>query len=108
MHDVCTSTSRSSISRLVLSLLIRQYKSSIVSVSPFLIISQSDLANLDFVHAFLLPGTAGMISALFLVLGIFSGCLFSLILGKFMLIDSGAIIRNVAIDVAQNVARHGC
>lgn len=53
-------------------------------------------------------GTAGMISALFLVLGIFSGCLFSLILGKFMLIDSGAIVRNVAINVAQNVTRHGC
>lgn len=53
-------------------------------------------------------GTAGMMSALFLVLGIFTGCLFSLVVGKLMLIDSGAIFRDVSLAVVQNVTRHGC
>lgn len=53
-------------------------------------------------------GTAGMMSALFLVLGIFTGCLFSLLVGKLMLVDSGAIVRDVALAVTQNVTRHGC
>ena len=57
---------------------------------------------------FSFAGTAGMMSALFLVLGIFTGCLFSLLVGKLMLVDSGAIVRDVALAVTQNVTRHGC
>ena len=65
-----------------------------------------DLAYNDLLR-FRRLGTAGMMSAMFLVLGIFTGCLFSLLVGKMMLVDSGAIVRDV-ISVAANVTRKGC
>ena len=51
-----------------------------------------------------------MISALFLVLGIFTGCLFSLVVGKLMLIDpSGQYLHlQMAANAAVNATVAPC
>ena len=41
-----------------------------------------------------------MMSALFLVLGIFTGCLFSLVVGKIMLIDPTGEYAHLALEAA--------
>ena len=46
-----------------------------------------------------------MMSALFLVLGIFTGCLFSLVVGKLMLFDfTGQYANMKALELAASVA----